>query len=46
MKKALIILVPLAVLFGAGFFWLLSKASPENAPKEEITVELPDTFEK
>jgi len=46
MKKALIIIVPIVVLFVFGFFWLLSKSSPENAPTDVITVELPDTFEK
>jgi len=37
--------IALFLLLGV-FFWLVAGASPENAPQEEITVELPDTYEK
>lgn len=36
----------LAVLLLAVFFWLVSGASPDNAPQEVQTIELPDSYEK
>ena len=36
----------LLVLLIGVFFWLLSGASPENAPQEIQTIDLPDTYEK
>ncbi len=46
MKKALIGVAILVVLLLGGFFVLLGKASPENAPQDVKVIDLPDTFEK
>ncbi len=46
MKKALIGASVLLILLLGGFFVLLSKASPQNAPQEVKIIELPDTYEK
>lgn len=45
-KKITISVVIIAILLIAAFFWLLSQASPENAPQDAVTIELPDTYEK
>ena len=45
--KKLIIGVAVILLFlTGGFLWLLSQASPESAPQDIVTIELPDTYEK
>ena len=45
--KKLIIGVAVILLFLiGGFLWLLSQASPESAPQDIVTIELPDTYEK
>jgi len=44
MKKFITILVILFLLFGAGFMFLLSKTSPDNAPSEIKTIDLSDDF--
>ncbi len=46
MKKLVIGALVLLALFLGVFFWLVSGASPENAPQEAVTVELPDSYEK
>lgn len=46
MKKALIAILCLLVVFIGGFVWLLSQASADNAPQEVQVIELPDTYEK
>lgn len=46
MKKALIALLCLFILFIGGFVWLLAQASPDNAPQGVQTIDLPDTYEK
>lgn len=46
MKKLAIGGTIVLILLLAVFFWLLSGASPENAPQELQTIELPDTYEK
>lgn len=46
MKKMGALLGILAILCLGGFFWLLSQASPQNAPKDVVTIDLPDTYEK
>lgn len=46
MKKALIAILCLLILFTAGFVWLLVQASSENAPQEVQVIDLPDTYEK
>ncbi len=40
MKKLLIALLILAVIFGGAFMFLLSQATPDKAPSEEVTVEI------
>ena len=45
-KKITISVAIIAILLLAAFFWLLSQASPENAPQDVTTIELPDTYEK
>lgn len=46
MKKIGILLLVLFLALAGVFAWLLLAAGPDNAPKETITVELPDTYEK
>lgn len=46
MKKSLIAGGVVLIVLLIGFFVLLGKASPENAPQDVQTIELPDTFEK
>jgi len=45
MKKTSLLLLAALVLVIGVFIWLLMEASPENAPQETITVELPDSYE-
>jgi len=46
MKKTLIALLCLFILFAGGFVWLLGQASSDNAPQAVQTIDLPDTYEK
>lgn len=46
MKKIIIGAVIIILLLIGGFLWLLSHASPESAPQDIVTIELPDTYEK
>ncbi len=46
MKKLGVILGVLFLLFLGGFMWLLSQASPDHAPKDTVTINLPDSYEK
>lgn len=46
MRKLGIGLGVVVFLFILGFIWLLSGASPENAPQEVVTIDLPDSYEK
>lgn len=46
MKKLAIGGAIVLILLLVVFFWLLSGASPENAPQDIQTFELPDTYEK
>ncbi len=46
MKKLTLGAIALLVLVLGVFFWLVSGASPENAPQDPVTVELPDSYEK
>jgi len=46
MKKLAIGGVAALILIIGAFFWLVAGASPDHASQEEITVELPDTYEK
>jgi len=46
MKKFGIGLGIVLLLILGGFLWLLSGASADNASKEEVVVDLPDTFER
>ena len=46
MKKSLIGVGIVLIGLLIGFFLLLGKASPENAPQDVKIIELPDTFEK
>ncbi len=40
MKKLLGFLLVLLIILGAGFVFLLSQATPDKAPQEEIVIEL------
>ncbi|NNE57400.1 MAG: hypothetical protein HKN36_04770 [Hellea sp.] len=46
MKKLSIILISLLLVLAGIFIWLVSKAGPENANTETITVTIEDNFEK
>jgi len=46
MKKLAIGAIALIVVLLGLFLWLVSGASPNNAPQEMQTIELPDTYEK
>ncbi len=46
MKKTLIAIGCLLILFIGGFVWLLAQASPSNAPQDVQVIDLPDTYEK
>ena len=46
MKKFIIGVVIIFLLLTGGFLWLLSQASPESAPQDIVTIDLPDTYEK
>jgi len=46
MKRLIFGLLVLAAFLIAGFVWLLSAASPEHAPQEVQTLDLPDGYEK
>jgi len=41
MKKLLIFLVLMIVLLVAGYVWLMSEGSPENADQTSVTKSLP-----
>jgi hypothetical protein len=45
MKKFGYLFLALFVILAAVFVWLVLSASPENAPQETITIELPDSYE-
>jgi hypothetical protein len=46
MKKLTLGAIALLVIVLGVFFWLVSGASPDNAPQEAVAVELPDSYEK
>lgn len=46
MKKLAIVIGIIALIFIGGFLWLLSGASAKHAPKETVTIDLPDTYER
>jgi len=46
MKKALIAVGAVVFLGLVAFMWLLSGASPDNAPQDVKTIELPDAGAK
>jgi len=46
MKKFGIGIGVLALILVGGFLWLLSGASADNAPKDTVIVDLPDTYER
>lgn len=46
MKKAVIGFIVFLILFIGAFLFLLSKASPDNAPQDIKVIELPDSYEK
>jgi cbb3-type cytochrome oxidase subunit 3 len=46
MKRLTFGLLVLAIFFIGAFFWLLSAASPQHAPQEVQTIDLPDIYEK
>ena len=46
MKKIGILLLILFLALAGVFAWLVLEASPDNAPDEVITIELPDTYER
>jgi len=45
MKKFSYLLLALLLVLAGVFVWLVMSASPENAPQETITIELPDSYE-
>lgn len=46
MKKLMIGAGIVIFLILGVFLWLVSGASPDKAPQDVVTVELPDTYEK
>jgi hypothetical protein len=42
MKKTLTLVGLLVIICTAGFFWLLSGTSPDNAPSEDVVVDVTD----
>ncbi len=46
MKKTGLILVLAVLALGAVGFWLISGADPDNRARQEVTIDVKDTFEK
>ncbi|NNC36295.1 MAG: hypothetical protein HKO02_02475 [Hyphomonadaceae bacterium] len=46
MKKTAIALLALLVLIVGVVFWVVSSTNAKHLEQQDITVELPDTFEK
>lgn len=46
MKKFGISIGVFALILAGVFVWLLSGASADNAPKDTVVIDLPDTYER
>lgn len=46
MKKFGIGIGIVGIILVGVFFWLLSGASADNAPKDTVVIDLPDTYER
>ena len=46
MKKPVLALLILLVLLGGLAFWLVGSTDAKHLEQSEVTVEIPDTFEK
>ncbi len=46
MKKSHLVLVIGALILISGFVWLLSGANADNLERQDVVVEIADTFEK
>ncbi|MGJ8562715.1 MAG: hypothetical protein ACSHXY_04090 [Alphaproteobacteria bacterium] len=45
MRKLILGLGVVAIIVGAGFFWLLSQTGVDNAPQDTTTIDLTDRIE-
>ena len=46
MKKFGICVGIIGIILIGAFFWLLSGASADHAPKDTVVIDLPDTYER
>lgn len=46
MKRIAAIAGVLVILTAAGFIWLVGQSGPDHAPKDVVTVDLEDNYER